>query len=179
MSSPASRHASGFTLFEVLAAALVLALVGTLLIGSMNTNLSHQSDARMRLEAGRLADSALADLEATLFDGSAPPLGEDERQEGAFVVRTKVAPFGALFDASQSGAGANAPGPGQAAPAGLGQAINGEFPGLAKHLRTLHVSVVWGSPTGGEKVERVSVAFDHVAALESFENLTSGNGEAS
>ncbi len=161
----------GFTLFEVLAAALVLALVGTLLIGSMNTNLAHQSDARLRLEAGRIADSALADLEATLFDGSAPPTGVDESERDGFVVKTRVAPFALLFD-SAAVQGDDAEGP-----TTLFKTISAEYPGLPRHLRTLEVKVLWGNPVAPDSVVRTTVAFDHVAALEALENLASGGDE--
>ena len=168
------RQTRGFTLFEVLAAALVLALVGTLLIGSMNTNLSHQSDTKLRLEAGRIADNALAELEATLFDGSAPAIGADETQQDDFTVRTKVLPFTSFFDAEE----APAPTPAEeGAAAGLGTMIAGEFPGLSSHLRTLHVVVLWGNPQAPESVVRTTVAFDHTAALEALENLQGGQGD--
>jgi type II secretory pathway pseudopilin PulG len=162
----------GFTLFEVLAAALVLVLVGTLLIGSMNTNLTHQSDARNRLEAGRIADSALADLEATLRDGSAPALGTDESERNGFRVRTAVTPFGTFFENDPEARAAT--GGDGASGGGLFEQIANEFPGLPKHMRALKVTVEWGDPMSPDSVVRSTVAFDHAAAVEALEGLAGG-----
>ncbi len=161
-------RARGFTLFEVLAAALVLVLVGVLTIGSMNTNLAHLSDARVRLEAGRIADAALADLEATLWEGSAPPISSNDDEIGVFRVATRVTPFGVLFETGDAQATADGP------PANLFAIIAEELPGLPKHLRVLHVRVAWGDVEQPEFVERTSVAFDHAAALEAFQERTGG-----
>jgi len=163
---------SGFTLFEVLAAALVLVLVGTLTIGSMNADLSRMSDARLRLEAGRIADSTLADIEATLFDGTAPELAMNEEEIDGFIVRIRVAPFGVLFQ------NAGEPLPpaveGDEAPRNLFQTIADELPGLPTHLRMIEVKVLWGDPTAPDSVARTTVGFDHTGALEALEQ--SGQG---
>jgi hypothetical protein len=164
------RHVRGFTLFEVLAAALVLVLVGTITIGSMNRNLAHLGDARQRLEAGRIADAALADLEATLFDGSAPPLSASEEEVGAFRVKTRVVPFGVLFDAEEVGADEDAEA------TSLFSVIAQELPGLPQHLRVIDVHVEWGDPMAPDFVERTTVAFDRVAATEAIQQRTGLDG---
>ncbi len=155
---------AGFTLFEVLAAALVLVMVGVLTIGSMNTNLAHMSDARIRLEAGRIADAALADLEALLFDGTAPAIASEETELGDFRIATHVTPLGVLFvppdDAEDEEAASN-----------LHSMIAEEFPGLPRNVRVLHVRVAWGNPLAPEFVERTTIGFDHAAALEAFQQL--------
>jgi prepilin-type N-terminal cleavage/methylation domain-containing protein len=168
--TPAPRARHGFTLFEVLAAALVLALVGTLTIGSMNINLGHLSDARLRLEAGRIADTALADIEATLFDGSAPPIGADETQVGSFRLQSRVTPFGMLFDAEQTKTGD------EAEATGLFAIIAKEMPGMPRHIRVIQVKVAWGAPGSSDQVERATIAFDHVGALEALEKLSASAG---
>lgn len=176
---PADR--SGFTLFEVLAAALILVLVGTVAIGSMNADLGRMGDARRRLEAGRLADLALADLEAQLVGGVAPEIMNEEEEIEGFLVRRLVTPFGMLFAESQAPPGvatgavpAAAPGapPGAAAePTEFFPFLAQEFPGLPQHLRVMHVQVEWGDELAPEMVRRTTVAFDHQAALEAFEKL--------
>lgn len=163
----AHRDTRGFTLFEVLAASLVLVLVGTLTIGSMNADLSRMSEARLRLEAGRIADSALADIEATLFDGTAPTAAANEEEIDGFVVRTRVAPFGLLFQGAASG---EAEADEDAVATDILSMIGGEFPGLPKHLRMVEVKVLWGSVDAPYTVERTTLAFDHTGALEALEN---------
>ena len=168
------RARRGFTLFEVLAAALILVLVGTLSIGSMNADLGRMSDARRRLEAGRLADRALADFEAMLFDGSAPEVQSETEEVDGFVVTRRVTPFG-LFFAMTEDEVEEAPRLGDAVDDGAVKpffpALASEFPGLPKHLRMIHVKVEWGNEMAPEKVERSTLAFDHQAALEALGNL--------
>jgi len=168
---PMARGAHGFTLFEVLAAALVLVLAGVLAIGSMNTNLSHLSDARVRLEAGRIADATLADIEATLVDGSAPPISSEESTVGPFRVSVRVIAFGGLFDAGEIEAS-----PDEGSP-GLFGTIAQELPGVPRFLRAIQVRVGWGPVDAPEFVERTTIAFDQVGALQALEEQA-GGGEA-
>ena len=167
MRSRLATRTSGFTLIEVLAAAMVLVLVGTIAIGSISADLSRMSDARLRLEAGRIADTALADIEGTLFDGSAPALFDDENEFDGFTVKTRVAPFGTLF---RSGGGAAPVDEAETGGGGLFQVIAGEFPGLPRHLRRIEVQVLWGDPRKPDSVIRTTVGFDHTTALEMLEN---------
>ena len=178
MDSPVQKNARGFTLFEVLAAALILVIVGTLSFASMNADLGRMGDARRQLEAGRLADLALADLEATLFDGSAPEIQSEVEEQDGFVIKRNVTPLGLLFAAASDDGGGVGGGAGAAAGTdtpGFFPALVEEFPGLPKHLRVLHVKVEWGNPTRPRKVERTSIAFDQQAALEAFEQLAGGS----
>jgi HAMP domain-containing protein len=176
MSDRRADHLGGFTLFEVLAAALILVLVGTVAIGSMNADLSRMGDARRRLEAGRLADRALADLEATLFDGSAPELQNEEEEIDGFLVQKLVAPFGLLFAEEDGTAGKAAPGE-EPAP-GFFPQLAEEFPGLPQNMRLLQVKVQWGNPMRPESVQRTSLAFDQQTALEAVQNLGQGQDQS-
>jgi len=169
----ASRR-GGFTLFEVLAAALILVLVGTVAIGSMNADLGRMGDARRRLEAGRLADRALADLEAQLVGGVAPELQNEEEEIDGFLVRKLVTPFGLLFAESETpprSASPGAAGGADAEPTEFFAFLAQEFPGLPQHLRVLLVQVEWGNELAPEVVRRTSVAFDHQAALAALRDL--------
>jgi len=163
-----SAHHSGFTLFEVLAAALILVLVGTVAIGSMNADLGRMGDARRRLEAGRLADRALADLEAQLVGGAVPEIQDEEQELDGFVLRRLVAPFDLLFAESQAPRAA-VPGA-EDAPTEFLPFVTQEFPDLAQHMRVLEVQVEWGNELAPEMVRRTTVAFDQQAALEAVRN---------
>ena len=153
----------------MLAAALILVIVGTLSIGSMNADLGRMGDARQRLEAGRIADLALADLEATLADGTAPEIQSEEEERDGFMVTVHVTPFDLLFaDGDDSGTGSE-----DASAGSLGELAK-EFPGLPEYLRVLYVKVEWGGAFSPKKVERTTIAFDQVAAVEALDQSATG-----
>jgi len=171
--SAAGTRRAGFTLFEVLAAALILVIVGTITIGSMNANLARMTDARLRLEAARIADSAMADLEATLFDGTAPKPFSDENEIDGYRVKISVVPFGTLFDMDQAEADAESKSP------SLFGTIVQEFPGLPQHLRSMRVEVSWGDGAVPDSVVRTTIGFDHAGALEQIEERANGGDTTS
>ena len=157
----------------MLAAALILVLVGTVAIGSMNADLQRMGEARRRLEAGRLADRALADLEATLFDGSAPALLNEEEEIDGFLIKKLVTPFGLLFAEAEAVRTA----PGEEPTLGFFEQLAQEFPGLPKNMRLLNVRVQWGNPMRPESVQRTTLAFDQQTALEAVQNLGQGQSQ--
>lgn len=163
---------AGFTLFEVLAAALILVIVGTITIGSINANLARMTDAHLRLEAAQIADTTLADLEATLFDGTAPKPFADENEIDGYQVKITVMPFGTLFDSDQAKADEEADSP------SLFGTIVREFPGLPQHLRSMRVEVSWGDANAPASVVRTTIGFDHASALEQLQQRSSDGGTA-
>ena len=57
------RREAGLTLLEVLAAAMIFAMVMTVLIGTSSNAVHHVGVSARRLEAGLVADNLLSDLE--------------------------------------------------------------------------------------------------------------------
>ena len=73
ISKTPSRHRElGLSLLEVLAAAMIFAMVMTVLISTSSTAVYHIGASVRRLEASMLADRILADLEIEMKQGIAP-----------------------------------------------------------------------------------------------------------
>jgi prepilin-type N-terminal cleavage/methylation domain-containing protein len=90
-----NRSARGFTLFEVMAAVLVLGLMYTILAQSAIEGVRSEGVSRRRMEASLLADERLSDIETAIQSGIAPEVGESEEEVDDFVVRLDVVPFDA------------------------------------------------------------------------------------
>lgn len=93
---PPAAHARGFTLFEVLAAVLVLALVYTWLASMNIEGLRSEGTSRRRLEASLIADAALATIEEGIALGAPPVIGSTEEELGDFRVTVAAAPLDIL-----------------------------------------------------------------------------------
>lgn len=110
-----SRALRGFTLIEVMLAAVILALSVAVIASSvMNAQLG-EGDARRRAEASAYADRLLAEMEEKAARGAAIELGEHESSEGAFIATIEVV----AFDPSalqQAESGAPKKGPANPAP---------------------------------------------------------------
>lgn len=83
----------GFTLFEVLAAVLVLALIYTWLASINMQGLRAEGTSRRRLEASLLADGALAGVEEQMALGLLPPIGTTEQEAGDFQILVTATPL--------------------------------------------------------------------------------------
>jgi prepilin-type N-terminal cleavage/methylation domain-containing protein len=85
---------SGFTLFEVLGAVAILAILYTTLSTVAIRGLRSEGESRRMLEASLLADWELSEFELELERGAAPEIGtiESEEEDG-FTVTWEVTPF--------------------------------------------------------------------------------------
>jgi prepilin-type N-terminal cleavage/methylation domain-containing protein len=90
-----TRSRSGFTLFEVMAAVLILGLMYTVLAQSAIEGVRSEGVSRRRMEASLLADERLSDIETAMQTGFPPAIGRTEEEMGDFVVRVDVVPFDA------------------------------------------------------------------------------------
>ncbi len=84
----------GFTLFEVLGAVAILAILYTTLSTVAIRGLRSEGESRRMLEASLLADWELSEFELELEAGAAPEIGvvESEEEDG-FTVTWEVTPF--------------------------------------------------------------------------------------
>ena len=93
-SPPSLRTASpGFTLFEVMAAVLVLGILYTVLATSAIEGLRSEGESKRRLQASLLADEYLIELESELAVGLFPDIGTEETELDQFQLVIEVAPF--------------------------------------------------------------------------------------
>jgi prepilin-type N-terminal cleavage/methylation domain-containing protein len=87
------NSAPGFTLLEVMAAAVILSVVVLWLnsaVGQMN---GYEGDSRRRVDAALFADRLLAELEQAAAQGGSIPLGTREAQEGMYQATIEVKPL--------------------------------------------------------------------------------------
>jgi prepilin-type N-terminal cleavage/methylation domain-containing protein len=88
------RSDGGFTLFEVLGAVAILAILYTTLSTIAIRGLRSEGESRRKLEASLLADWALSEFELELETGAAPEIGTTESEEvDGFTVVWDVTPF--------------------------------------------------------------------------------------
>ena len=96
MPSRRRRDGGGFTLFEVLAAVLVLGLFYTVLATKATQGVRAEGENRRRLEASLLADETLAQIETLIATGTPPPIESREEVFDPFTVAVEVSPLDLL-----------------------------------------------------------------------------------
>ena len=148
MNSIESRK-RGFTLLEVLAAVALLGLMYTILGQVAIQGLGAEGESARRIEASLLADRVLSDLEIELAQGSVPPLGERDYEDGEWHVRVRVAAFEPPFASTASAEDGSRGG----LPPGTGAGTT--FP-----VRSIQVQVSWIEGAAERTVSRTTYALD-------------------
>lgn len=168
-----ARREGAFTLFEVMAAVLVLGMLYAVLANAAMQGLYSEGETRRRLEASLLADRALAELELQLSLGQIPPSGSAEQAEDPYLVSVSVQPFDPTLLRVP-------PEPGEAAPRESAQPAESLLVPPASdnegRLRRIDVLVTW--PEAGEErsVGRTTFAFDTTGLEELFPKEGEGQG---
>jgi prepilin-type N-terminal cleavage/methylation domain-containing protein len=170
-----SQRRAGFTLLEVLAAVAILGIAYITLGSSGIQGLQHEGEAKRRLQASLLADSALADVETQLEAGVTPPLGQEERETDGFKVSIEVSPFsidipdeagttGKRLGKARSRLGGSEAQSAQPVIPGPSLIGAGKGPGAVSPLRKIDVRVVWNEGFGERTVARTTFGIDREAA---------------
>jgi len=155
------RGERGLTLLEVLAAAMIFAMVMTVLISTSSTAVHNVGVSARRLEANLVADELLADLEIQMKQGIAPVIEENETTRDQYAIRVF------RTEIIQDQAAADSGGPELSVASMLGT----ELPEVAKHLKQYDIEVSWFEQNGPQRVTRTSFAFDWQAAAIEFSDL--------
>ncbi|MAG34440.1 MAG: hypothetical protein CL908_26515 [Deltaproteobacteria bacterium] len=164
------RDRRGLTLLEVLAAAMIFAMVMAVLVSSSSMSVRRSGLSARRLEANLVAESFLADLEIQIKQRIAPEVEEEERTQEDFVVRIVRSDF-----APPPEAGAAPPSLSLAGEADIAALLGAELPEVARHLKRYDIEVSWIGGTGTvDKVTRTTFAFDWQAAASELEELFQG-----
>jgi prepilin-type N-terminal cleavage/methylation domain-containing protein len=165
-----SPERAGFTLLEVLAAVAILAIAYMQLGSSGVLGLRHEGEARRRIQASLMADSALTEIESSIEGGTVPPVGQTEHEENGFRISVKIDPFTLNVPDEQSADGhrisqAKSRLGGDAAPQPIaGASLIGGERGAAPPLRRIEVRVAWDEGFGEMAATRVTYALDTEAA---------------
>jgi prepilin-type N-terminal cleavage/methylation domain-containing protein len=170
--SPVRR---GFTLFEVMAAVLVLGVIFGVLAEVAIEGLRAEGSSRRRLEASLLADELLNDLEGELLAGAFPEVGSSEREVGDFRVTVEVEPFDpspylALASGGDETSDSRRDRGDEAlsllAPPGAGE---------SSLIRSFEVAVHWSEGFDEHQVRRTTFAYD-AAAIAPYVEGAAGTG---
>jgi len=148
-----ARSRSGFTLFEVMAAVLILGLMYTVLAQSAIEGVRSEGVSRRRMEASLLADERLSEIETAMQTGVPPAIGRTQEEVDDFEVRVDVVPFDAtayLGEDIEIAEGAR----------GLLDA-SGDAP-----LRLVDLRVVWLEIDREFEVRRTTFAYDNQLIAE-------------
>jgi len=159
----------GFTLFEVLGAVAVLAILYTTLSTVAIRGLRSEGESRRMLEASLLADWELSAFELELQTGAAPEIGitKSEEEEDGFTVTWEVTPFQAQIfkTALDKKREKNAANPAaQTAPVPVGQV--GATDGVAPPFLRVELRVSWFEAGNERSVTRTIFAVDEDAAAK-------------
>ncbi len=156
----------GFTLLEVLAAVAILLLAFTTLAGVAGESLLREGESGRELRASLLADQELAQLEASLYLETAPPVGREEREEEEFLVEVETAALDLELPApsalAKRASQADSP-PASLLHRGRGTATS--------PLRQIDVRVSWTEGLTEHEVRRTSFALDPETAAPILEAL--------
>jgi prepilin-type N-terminal cleavage/methylation domain-containing protein len=178
MSGANERRASGFTLLEVLAAAMIFAVVVTVLVGSSSETVHRARISANRLEASQIADREIATLESLLSNRLPPPEDREETLDD-FIVTVSSEPALetdlpapnasndslSLFSDTANGIGA------------LGALLSVHAPGLEAFLLRYEIAVAWEEGSVSQQLRRTTFAFDWEGARRELPDLfTSGDG---
>ena len=156
----------GFTLLEVLASAMIFAMVVTVLIGSSSETVFRVGLTASRLEASEIADRELATLEADL-NMKRTPTGEKE--ETRDIYRISVTSQPALDDFGGAGTSDSTTGGESglslsAGGAGVGSLLVLQAPGIDQFLLRYEIIVEWIEGAQPDRIRRTTYGFDWEAA---------------
>ncbi len=155
------RLTRGFTLFEVLGAVALLAIVYTTLSEVAIRGLQTEGRSRRIMEASLHADLKIAEIEMELDQGVMRPLGdeENETEDGLYRIWVEVSVFEMPeIENTERATGNNAPDQSGATGPAIPFGTTGQSP-----LREIEVRVAWGDPDDEEFVERITYGIDQSA----------------
>jgi prepilin-type N-terminal cleavage/methylation domain-containing protein len=193
-----ARARAGFTLFEVMAAVLVLGIVYAVLAQAAIRGLRSEGISRRRVEASLIADRFLADLESQVELGEVPVSGQNQQDVDVYHVDVRVESFDPtpMLDtiaqiekqrsrperrknnANQTKANSMEVGAETTAQP-TEDLLAKPRPGQDGRLRRIDVAVTWQDGDREERVLRTTFAFDTTGLEELFPDKTkSGEGDA-
>ena len=168
---PRSARTGGFTLLEVLAAAMIFAMVVTVLIGTSQSAVRQAGLSASRLEASLIAEQEIALLESFFNTQRTPPEDKEETRD-RYAIRVYSEPAIDDFGSDPIGAsrGGEPAGP-SAIASGVGSVLAIEAPGVDQFLRRYEVRVEWIEGALPETIRRTTYGFDWEGARAALPEL--------
>lgn len=160
---------TGLTLLEVLAAAMIFAMVMTVLIGTSTTAVHRVGVSARRLEANLVADGILSNLEIQMKQRSAPEVDDDESILDPYTIRVVRRD---LFQDPEAA-------PSDAAGFEVASMLGAELPEVAKHMKQYDIEVSWFEQSGTQSVTRTTFAYDWPSAAIEYADLFERSSQSS
>lgn len=166
--APDRKRRSGFTLFEILGAVTILAVVYSWLATSAMQGMRSEGLSKRRLEASLLIDQELMEIETAIATGTTPEVGRTERElDGEYRLVTEVTPFDPTpylgEDFPPEGATTTLLLPPERAEDAF--------------LRLVDLTVSWDDGADEREVRRTTLAYDLETVAELFPDTAAEEGE--
>jgi prepilin-type N-terminal cleavage/methylation domain-containing protein len=165
-----TSRANGFTLLEVLASAMIFAMVVTVLIGTSSNAVHRVGLSASRLEASLIAEEELALLESFLNTHRTPPDDKEETKD-RFAVRVYSEPAVDDFGGGIVGSPEQSGDPGNSTPGSVAGILAAEAPGVDQFLLRYEIRVEWIEGALPETIRRTTYAFDWEGARAALPEL--------
>lgn len=172
MNAIGRRAPAGFTLLEVLASAMIFAMVVTVLISTSSSAVHRIGLSASRLEASLIAEQELALLESFFNTQRTPPEDKEETRD-RFAIRVysepALADFGGGSIAAPRGGGTGTSD--GAGAGGVASILALEAPGVDQFLRRYEIRVEWIEGAVPETIRRTTYGFDWEGARLALPDL--------
>ncbi len=171
------RAQRGFSLLEVLAAVLILAIWFVPLLATGIHSAAREGLSQRIIEAGQIADQKIAEYEEIFASGTVPDFEENVEELDYYVIEYSVTPFAEF--SGQVGPQRVDPGPNGNLPP-MPDMLASEMPGFVRHLRRVDVMVSWYEGVEEMRsVHRTTFGFDQEGAQEAMERMAGAGGGGS
>ena len=163
-SRAADARRRAFSLLEVLAAVMILSIWYMIIANSAVVGLRSEGESLRRIEAGRIADTKLAEFEALALAGSAPEPTQGSEELDGFELEWVVANLTIGVGAPPLAEGEVRP-----VPTKLREFVRLHTPGAGGLVRAITVWVTWTEGLAQRRLVRSSFAFDREKAAELYD----------
>ncbi len=158
VSGPA--RTGGFTLLEVMAAVAVMGMLFITLARANIQGILAESSAARRMEAARLANSKMQEIEIQLEAGGLPlEVGITEEEESPYTIETEITLFELDLPEPPSTLAAEGQSEGEIEPTSAIEAIE-ILSGENEFLRWIQVRVIWDEGIFQRRVTRTTFGYD-------------------
>jgi prepilin-type N-terminal cleavage/methylation domain-containing protein len=164
---------AAFTLLEVLAAVMILSLWYVIIANSAILGLRAEGGSQRRMEAGRIADEKLAELESLALAGTSLEDTNETEEVDGYEVKWAIAPFTLAASAPATDPNGEPP-----VPKNLREYFVINAPGISRLIRAVTVRVAWFEGEDERAVVRSTFVFNEADAAALYDDPKFGAEDA-